>query len=226
MMGIMAVCGLLLIALTACRPSMPGMRWSMKIASGRLLFRYSMACSAASAKSTSMSYFSSIRLKITRADFESSTTSARFRVIPIVYRSPYLRPIRPGLDVAYCGQARDAAFDAPPRTPGRAPDAVHNHRIRPSNLSRGFSALRFFVLRDPRQCGLHVGEFACGKPLYSDAGRLRLFLGEFGACDRVHPHQAPAYLSRELLLLFFGHFSSPQRLSGLKLKHDTRLGRP
>ena len=35
MIGIMAVCGLLLIAWTACRPSMPGMRWSMKIASGR-----------------------------------------------------------------------------------------------------------------------------------------------------------------------------------------------
>src|ERR1035438_3075728 len=40
-----------------------------------------MACSADSAMSTSMSYFSSIRLKITRADFESSTTSALLRAM-------------------------------------------------------------------------------------------------------------------------------------------------
>ena len=91
MIGIIAVCGLPLMAWTACRPSMPGMRWSMKIASGRLLFRYSMACSADSAMSTSMSYFSSMRLKMTRADFESSTTSARLRAISIVYRTPARR---------------------------------------------------------------------------------------------------------------------------------------
>ena len=46
-----------------------------------------MACSADSAMSTSMSYFSSIRLKITRADFESSTTNARFWPMVLVYRS-------------------------------------------------------------------------------------------------------------------------------------------
>src|SRR6202789_3525265 len=84
MMGIIAVCGLPLMAFTACNPSMPGMRWSMKIASGRLLFKYSMACSADSAMSTSMSYFSSIRLKMTRADLESSTTKALFRAIRLV----------------------------------------------------------------------------------------------------------------------------------------------
>ena len=84
MMGIVAVCGLLLIACTACRPSIPGMRWSMKMASGRSCFRYSMACSADSAMSTSMSYFSSILLKITRADFESSTTKARFCPMALV----------------------------------------------------------------------------------------------------------------------------------------------
>ncbi len=84
MMGIIAVCGLPLMAFTACRPSIPGMRWSMKMASGRLDFRYSMACSADSAMSTSMSYFSSMRLKITRADLESSTTSALFRAMRLV----------------------------------------------------------------------------------------------------------------------------------------------
>ena len=63
---------------------MPGMRWSMKIASGRLLFKYSMACSADSAMSTSMSYFSSMRLKMTRADLESSTTKALFRAMGLV----------------------------------------------------------------------------------------------------------------------------------------------
>ena len=84
MIGMVAVCGLLLIALTACRPSIPGMRWSMKMASGLPCFRYSMACSADSAMSTSISYFSSILLKITRADFESSTTSARFCPIALV----------------------------------------------------------------------------------------------------------------------------------------------
>ncbi len=55
----------------------------MKIASGRLPFKYSMDCSADSAKSTSMSYFSSMRLKMTRADLESSTISARLRAISI-----------------------------------------------------------------------------------------------------------------------------------------------
>src|SRR5260221_4902227 len=89
MIGMVAVSGLLLIAFTACNPPMPGMRWSIKIASGRLLLRYSMACSADSAMSTSMSYFSSMRLKITRADFESSTTNARLRAMRLFHRRPY-----------------------------------------------------------------------------------------------------------------------------------------
>src|SRR5262245_43628954 len=49
----------------------------MKITSGRLVPRYSMALSAFSALSTSISYFSRIRDRNTRADFESSTISAR-----------------------------------------------------------------------------------------------------------------------------------------------------
>jgi len=89
MIGMVAVSALLLIAFTACNPSMPGMRWSMKIASAGWLLRYSMACSADSAMSTSMSYFSSMRLKITRADFESSTTNARLRAMRLFYRRPY-----------------------------------------------------------------------------------------------------------------------------------------
>src|SRR5260370_31436400 len=48
-----------------------------------------MGCSADSAMSTSMSYFSSMRLKITRADFESSTTNARLRAMRLFYRRPY-----------------------------------------------------------------------------------------------------------------------------------------
>jgi hypothetical protein len=87
MIGIMAVCGLPLMACTACNPSMPGIKWSMNIASGRLVLRYSMACSADSAMSTSMSYFSSMRLKMTRADFESSTTRERLRAMALVYRT-------------------------------------------------------------------------------------------------------------------------------------------
>src|SRR3984893_10388572 len=199
MIGIMAVCGLPLIACTACKPSMPGMRWSMKIASGRLFFKYSMACSADSAMSTSMSYFSSMRLKMTRADFESSTTSARLRAISIVYRSP--------LD-AESGQCRTPRTDSRQRIryaaanprPGAA--WCGNHCVRPAEtLGRGLSARRFFVLRNPRQRGFDVGELAGGKPFDLDAGRLRLFLGEFGGRDRVYPHQTAAYFSRELLLL-------------------------
>src|SRR5207302_6564579 len=50
----------------------------MKITSGWLWLRYSIAASALSALSTSMSYFSSARARNRRADFESSTISARF----------------------------------------------------------------------------------------------------------------------------------------------------
>ena len=89
MIGIMAVCGLPLIAWTASSPSMPGIRWSMKIASGRSCCRYSMACSADSAMSTSISYFSSMRLRMTRADLESSTTKARFRAMAMVLCTPF-----------------------------------------------------------------------------------------------------------------------------------------
>src|SRR5580700_710810 len=185
MIGIMAVCGLPLIACTACKPSMPGMRWSMKIASGRLLFKYSMACSADSAMSTSMSYFSSMRLKMTRADFESSTTRERLRAIALVYRT-------------YVSQ-RAQVRGGPQRY----------RRESGGTLGRGLGTLRFLVLRDPRQCGLDVGEFGGGEPFDPDAGRLRLFLGEFGACDRMHPHQTAAYFGGELLLLFVGHRSSP-----------------
>jgi len=48
----------------------------MKITSGRWLVRYSIAASAFSALSTSISYFSSIRARNRRADLESSTISA------------------------------------------------------------------------------------------------------------------------------------------------------
>src|ERR1700736_3030218 len=50
----------------------------MKITSGRLLLKYSIAASALSALSTSMSYFSRARARNRRADFESSTINARF----------------------------------------------------------------------------------------------------------------------------------------------------
>src|SRR5213082_2467451 len=50
----------------------------MKMTSGWLWLRYSIAASALSALSTSMSYFSSARARNRRADFESSTISARF----------------------------------------------------------------------------------------------------------------------------------------------------
>src|SRR5205814_7133941 len=50
----------------------------MKMTSGWLWLRYSIAASALSALSTSMSYFSSARARTRRADFESSTISARF----------------------------------------------------------------------------------------------------------------------------------------------------
>src|SRR6185312_9298225 len=50
----------------------------MKITSGRWLARYSIAASAVSALSTSISYLSSMRARNNRADLESSTMSARF----------------------------------------------------------------------------------------------------------------------------------------------------
>ncbi len=49
----------------------------MKITSGLWLPRYSIAASALSALSTSISYFSSMRARNNRADLESSTMSAR-----------------------------------------------------------------------------------------------------------------------------------------------------
>src|SRR3954471_22062583 len=49
----------------------------MKMTSGRLVPRYSIALSAFSALSTSISYFSRMRDRNTRADFESSTIKAR-----------------------------------------------------------------------------------------------------------------------------------------------------
>jgi hypothetical protein len=60
--------------------------------------------------STSMSYFSSMRLKMTRADFESSTTSERLRAMGIVYRSLF------------------DAFSAPQRNLGQAPPGIRGHR--------------------------------------------------------------------------------------------------
>src|SRR5689334_8272814 len=49
----------------------------MKITSGRVRVRYSMACSAVSAASTVISWRSRMRDRKRRADFESSTTKAR-----------------------------------------------------------------------------------------------------------------------------------------------------
>src|ERR1700704_326856 len=189
MIGIMAVCGLPLIACTACKPSMPGMRWSMKIASGRFLFKYSMAFSADSAMSTSMSYFSSMRLKMTRADFESSTTNARLRAIPVVYRSRF--------------DAGCAESSAERRWRCATTGFVRR------NLWCRLGAVRFLVLRDPRQRRFDIGKLAGGKPFDPDAGPLGFFLGEFGGRDRVYPHQTAAHFSGEFLLLLFGHRSSP-----------------
>src|ERR1700736_4764552 len=189
----------------------------MKIASGRLCFKYSMDCSADSAMSTSMSYFSSIRLKMTRADFESSTTSARLRAMSIVYRSPPdAEGSPPDAEGAKSGRCRVFRTDSRRRiqyaaaNPRLSAAWCAESRVRPAETLRcGLGALRFFVLRNPRQRGFDVGEFAGGKPLDPDPRRFRLFLGEFGGRDRVYPHQTAAYFSRELLLLFFVHISSP-----------------
>ncbi len=53
----------------------------MKITSGLLRLRYSMAASADSAASTAISWRSRIRERNARADFESSTTRARLEDI-------------------------------------------------------------------------------------------------------------------------------------------------
>src|SRR6266850_6074448 len=53
----------------------------MKITSGRCVARYSSACSADSAMSTSRLCCSSMRERTTRADLESSTMSARLEDI-------------------------------------------------------------------------------------------------------------------------------------------------
>ena len=91
--GMVAVRGSALIACTAWKPSMPGIRWSMKMTSGRLRCRYSRACSADSAVSTVMACCSSIRLRMTLAERESSTIRAR---LPVVIESldPYRVPER------------------------------------------------------------------------------------------------------------------------------------
>src|SRR6202522_3343784 len=95
--------------------------------------------------------------------------------------------------------------------------------IRAWSLGGGLGTRRFFVLRDPRQRGFHVGELAGGKPFDPDAGRLRLFLGEFGARDRVDPYQTTADFGREFLLLFFGHTRLLKDV-WTSIGHDTRLG--
>ncbi len=53
----------------------------MKITSGRFWRRYSSACSADSAVSTARPCCSSMRLRITRAERESSTIRARLPVV-------------------------------------------------------------------------------------------------------------------------------------------------
>src|SRR5262252_6188792 len=65
----------------------------MKITSGRFWVRYSSACSADSEVSTAMPCCSSILLRITLADRESSTISARLPVI--ILTSPGPRDIVP-----------------------------------------------------------------------------------------------------------------------------------
>jgi hypothetical protein len=84
MIGIMAVCGLLLMVLQRLQTIHAGHLMVHEDRVGRLFCRYSMARSAASAMSTSISYFSSMRLKMTRADLESSTTNTRLRAMGIV----------------------------------------------------------------------------------------------------------------------------------------------
>src|SRR5512141_1392331 len=77
----------------------------MKMTSGRDCCRYSRACSADSAVSTVMPCCSSMRLRITLADRESSTIRARLPVtIPcFLWRTPELAPrvpafyLEPGL---------------------------------------------------------------------------------------------------------------------------------
>src|SRR5258708_10136125 len=187
MIGIIAVCGLPLMAFTACNPSMPGMRWSMKMRSGRLFFRFSMACSADSAMSTSMSYFSSMRLKMTRADVEWSTTKALFRAIRFQFSAvtsamvaaPSL--VAPSLmPVAKSRRARSAslACELKRRAERGAPQALGR-----------IGARRFLVLGNPGQRGFHIGEFTGGKSFDPDTRGFRLFLGEFRGCDGMHPDQ-------------------------------------
>src|SRR5579883_1960358 len=60
----------------------------MKITSGRCVARCSMASSADSAVSTEISYFSRILARKLRADFESSTMSARFAAMERLDRAP------------------------------------------------------------------------------------------------------------------------------------------
>src|ERR1039458_4976877 len=106
-------------------------------------------------------------------------------------------------------QVRGGAFTAPPRILGRAPlkDAGPLGSSGPS-LGGGLRTRRFLVLRDPCQRGLDVSKLARCKSFNSEARCLGLFLGEFGGRNGVYPHQTAAHLSRELLLLLFGHRSS------------------
>src|SRR5487761_2695001 len=123
--------------------------------------------------STSMPYFSSIRLKITRADFESSTMRARLRVI---------------MEIRSRATARVRSRKDPWNPMNR-------------QGSSGVFVPRVLVLFDPGQCGLHVGKFACRESLDAHARGLGFFAGEFGARDAVHPNQAAADLRGEFLLL-------------------------
>src|SRR5438105_3212509 len=82
----------------------------MKITSGWLWLRYSIAASALSALSTSMSYFSRARARNRRADFESSTISARFAPMssPRAAAAGGSVAQNPGSSIARTGHAQHA----------------------------------------------------------------------------------------------------------------------
>src|SRR5258705_4482164 len=74
----------------------------MKMTSGRWVARYSSACSADSAMSTSRLCCSSMRERTTRADLESSTMSARLEDIAGFRREGMWAESVAYFDVAVC----------------------------------------------------------------------------------------------------------------------------